>query len=57
MIYDKEMLTIMHALAKFRQYLVGCRFKINTPQQPEIHHGVERIEREATNVDKKVAEL
>ena len=22
-IYDKEMLAIMHALAKFRQYLVG----------------------------------
>jgi hypothetical protein len=25
-IYDKEMLDIMHALAKFRQYLVGARF-------------------------------
>lgn len=30
-IYDKEMLTIMHALAKFREYLVGSKFcvKIN----------------------------
>eukprot|EP00253_Pinus_taeda_P032060 PITA_32060 len=26
-IYDKEMLAIMHALAKFRQYLVGNRFR------------------------------
>jgi len=25
-IYDKEMLAIMHALAKFRQYLVGNQF-------------------------------
>jgi hypothetical protein len=25
-IYDKEMLAIMHALTKFRQYLVGSRF-------------------------------
>ncbi|XP_059073506.1 uncharacterized protein LOC131874243 [Cryptomeria japonica] len=25
-IYDKEMLAIMHALAKFRQYLVGSKF-------------------------------
>jgi hypothetical protein len=25
-IYDKEMLAIMHALAKFRQYLVGAKF-------------------------------
>ena len=29
-IYDKEMLAIMHALAKFRQYLVGNRFKVRT---------------------------
>lgn len=29
-IYDKEMLVIMHALAKFRQYLVGNRFKVKT---------------------------
>eukprot|EP00253_Pinus_taeda_P004243 PITA_04243 len=27
-IYDKEMLAIMHALAKFGQYLVGNRFKV-----------------------------
>ena len=25
-IYDKEMLAIMHALAKFRRYLVGGKF-------------------------------
>ena len=29
-IYDKEMLAIMHALAKFRQYLVGNKFKVRT---------------------------
>jgi len=29
-IYDKEMLAIMHALAKFRQYLVGNRFRART---------------------------
>ena len=29
-IYDKEMLAIMHALAKFRQYLVGSKFCIKT---------------------------
>ena len=29
-IYDKEMLAIMHALAKFRQYLVCGRFNIKT---------------------------
>jgi hypothetical protein len=29
-IYDKEMLAIMHALTKFRQYLVGNRFKVKT---------------------------
>lgn len=27
-IYDKEMLTIMHALTKFRQYLVGGKFVV-----------------------------
>jgi hypothetical protein len=27
-IYDKEMLAIMHALAKFRQYLVGAKFVV-----------------------------
>ena len=29
-IYYKEMLAILHALTKFRQYLVGSRFKIKT---------------------------
>jgi hypothetical protein len=29
-IYDKEMLAIMHALAKFRQYLVGAKFVVRT---------------------------
>jgi hypothetical protein len=29
-IYDKEMLAIMHALAKFRQYLVGAEFVVRT---------------------------
>jgi hypothetical protein len=27
-IYDKEMMAIMHALAKFMQYLVGARFVV-----------------------------
>lgn len=29
-IYDKEMLGIMHALVKFKQYLVGGQFAIKT---------------------------
>ena len=29
-IYDKQMLAIMHALAKFRQYLVGDKFIVKT---------------------------
>jgi hypothetical protein len=29
-IYDKEMLAIMHALTKFRQYLVGNKFVVKT---------------------------
>ena len=29
-IYDKELLGILHALTKFRQYLVGSKFKIKT---------------------------
>ena len=29
-IYDKEMLAILHTLTKFRLYLVGSRFKIET---------------------------
>ena len=28
--YDKEMQAIMHALAKFRQYLVGARFVVKS---------------------------
>ena len=30
LIYDKEMLAILHALTKFSQYLVGARFKVKT---------------------------
>ena len=26
--YEKEMLTIMHALAKFRKYIVGSKFVV-----------------------------
>jgi hypothetical protein len=29
-IYEKEMLAIMHALTKFRQYLVVSRFVVKT---------------------------
>jgi hypothetical protein len=29
-IYNKEMLAIMHAVAKFRQYLVGARFVVKS---------------------------
>jgi hypothetical protein len=29
-IYDKEMLAIMYALTKFRQYLVGIKFVVKT---------------------------
>jgi hypothetical protein len=29
-IYDKEILAIMHALTKFRQYLVGSKFMVKT---------------------------
>lgn len=43
--YDKEMLAIMHALAKFRQYLVGSKFTVKTdhnslryfPEQKELN--------------------
>ena len=28
--YDKEMLAIMHALAKWKQYLVGTKFLVKT---------------------------
>jgi hypothetical protein len=30
LIYVKEMLAIMHALAKFRRYLVGAHFVVRT---------------------------
>ena len=30
LIYDKEMLAILHALTKFKQYLVGGKFKVKT---------------------------
>jgi hypothetical protein len=29
-IYDKEILSIMHTLAKFRKYLVGEKFVVRT---------------------------
>jgi hypothetical protein len=29
-IYDKDMLAIVHALAKFEQYLVGAKFVVRT---------------------------
>ena len=45
--YDKEMLAIMHALAKFRQYLVGSKFTVKTDhnnlryflEQKELNEG------------------
>jgi hypothetical protein len=36
-VYDKEMLTIMHALEKFRQYLVGGKFVVNTDHNSLRH--------------------
>ena len=36
-IYDKEMLAIMHALAKFRQYLVGSKFSIKIDHNSQKH--------------------
>lgn len=36
-IYDKEMLAIMHALAKFKQYLVGKKFCIKTDHNSLRH--------------------
>ena len=36
-IYDKEKLTIMHALEKFRQYLVGGRFVVKTDHNSLRH--------------------
>ena len=36
-IYDKEMLAIMHALAKFRQYLVGGKFIVKADHNSLRH--------------------
>ena len=36
-IYDKEMLAIMHALEKFKQYLVGGRFVVKTDHNSLRH--------------------
>ena len=36
-IYDKEMLVIMHALDKFRQYLVGNKFVVKTDHNSLRH--------------------
>ena len=36
-IYDKEILAIMHALAKFRQYLVGNKFVVKTDHNSLRH--------------------
>ena len=36
-IYDKEMLAIMHALDKFRQYLVGGKFIVKTDHNSLRH--------------------
>lgn len=36
-IYDKEMLAIMHALAKFRQYLVGSKFVVRMDHNGPRH--------------------
>ena len=36
-IYDKEMLAIMHAFAKFQQYLVGNKFVVKTDHNSLRH--------------------
>ena len=36
-IYDKEMLAIMHALAKFQQYLAGNKFVVKTDHNSLRH--------------------
>jgi hypothetical protein len=36
-IYDKEMLSIMHSLEKFRQYLVGGKFVVKIDQNNLSH--------------------
>jgi hypothetical protein len=42
-IYDKEMLVITHALAKFRQYLVGEKFVVRTDHK-SLKYFLEKIE-------------
>ena len=36
-LYDKEMFSIMHALANFRQYLVGNKFVVKTDHNSLRH--------------------
>jgi hypothetical protein len=36
-IYDKELLAIMHALVKFREYLVGGKFMVKTDHNSLRH--------------------
>ena len=36
-IYDKDILSIMHALAKFRKYLVGNKFVVKTDHNSLRH--------------------
>jgi hypothetical protein len=48
-IYDKEMLVIMHSLAKFRQYLVGGKFVVKTDHNSVKHFiGAKGLERKET---------
>ena len=42
-IYDKEMLAILHALTKFRQYLVGNKFKIETDHNSLPDNGAKML--------------
>ena len=53
-IYDKEMLAIMHALAKFRQYLVGNRFRVKTNHNSlRLFLEQKKTPRKTTKVGKK----
>ena len=50
-IYDKEMLAIMHALAKFRQYLVVVKFVVRLDHNSlKYFLRVEGLERETAEV-------
>jgi hypothetical protein len=40
-IYDKEMLAIMHALTKFRRYLVGNKFVVKTDHNTFLLHNLD----------------